>query len=187
MKRLVLAALLSVAAALTVATTAQAQGDLGGEVKDAPHRTGFWANAGAGWGSLGCSACSGRTTGISGSVVFGGTLSAGFLIGGGAAGWTKTVNDTALTIAIVDARFRFYTTARSNFFITVGAGLGRIGDGVTGSGVAGELGTGFVLGVGYDIRLGNAASLTPYIHFYGAKTENLDANVAQAGLSITIH
>lgn len=191
MKRPVIAALLSVAATVTLASSARGQGNLEGEgrggEKVPPAREGFWANAGAGWGSLGCTACSARAQGVSGGLVVGGTLGPSFLIGAGLTGWMRSDAGTTLSVASLDARFRFYTAATSNLFFTVGAGVGTIGDGVTGTGVAGELGTSFVLGVGYDLRVGGMVSITPYIHFYGVKTENLDVNVGQAGLSLTIH
>jgi hypothetical protein len=191
MKRPVIAALLSVVAVLTLASTVHAQGNLEGEgrgeVKPPPKREGFWLNAGAGWGSLGCSACGARAQGLSGGLVIGGTLGQSFLIGAGLNGWTKSDAGTTLSVASFDARFRFYTKPASNLFITVGAGVGTIGDGVTGTGVAGELGTAFVFGLGYDLRIGGTVSITPYVHFYGVKTENLDVNVGQAGLSLTLH
>jgi hypothetical protein len=50
-----------------------------------------------------------------------------------------------------------------------------------------EMGWGVVLGLGYDIRISNNISLTPFWNGFAVKSSNLDANVGQLGLSITTH
>jgi hypothetical protein len=49
-----------------------------------------------------------------------------------------------------------------------------------------EWGVGLLLGAGFDVPVARKLSLTPFAHVYSVKTENLGANVAQIGLSITV-
>ena len=188
MKRIALLGLAGFVAAVSFTQIAQAQIEIE-EPPRTPVRVGLWYNAGAGMGSMGCSTCGGvRENGFSATVTVGGSLGETFLLGGGGTFWTTTVNDTSLTVALLDARFRFYlTTPKSNLFLTLGAGVGRISAGVGSAALEAELGTGFVAGVGYDFHVNRSLSITPYVHWFGAKTENLDANTVSAGLSVTVH
>jgi hypothetical protein len=43
------------------------------------------------------------------------------------------------------------------------------------------------VGLGYDIRVGQNVSLTPYWNGFAASTSNADANVGQIGLGVTVH
>lgn len=187
MKRTALLGLAGFVAAISFTPFAHAQIEI--EETRTPVRVGLWYNAGAGMGSLGCSTCGGvRENGFSATVTVGGTLGETFLLGAGGTFWTKSANDTTKTVAIFDARFRFYlTTPRSNLFVTLGAGVGRISAGVGSAALDAELGTGFVFGAGYDFHVNRALSITPYVHWFGAKTETLDANTVTAGLSVTVH
>ena len=86
-----------------------------------------------------------------------------------------------------DCRFRIYPTRIAHWFITVGAGVSTVSDALFPGFPDGEWGTSFLLGTGFDFRLASGMSLTPYIGINGAKTENLDANIAHAGIAITFH
>src|SRR5882724_7100172 len=44
-----------------------------------------------------------------------------------------------------------------------------------------------LLGLGYDIRVGRAVSLTPYWNGFALSYSGGDANVGQIGLGITVH
>ena len=149
-------------------------------------RKGFWFNGGLGWGSLGCNDCGSRTGGLSGGLSLGGTISPTFLLGGGTTGWTKSENGATLTVGTLDLRARLYTSPKGGFFLTGGIGLGSISAGFGGVS-ASETGGAVLLGLGYDARVGRNVSLTPYFNVFGVKTSNSNANVAQLGLSITIH
>jgi hypothetical protein len=65
--------------------------------------------------------------------------------------------------------------------------LGSISVDVDGFGTETETGGGALVGLGYDIRLGDNTSLSVYWNGFAASTENADANVGQLGLSITAH
>ena len=188
MKRLAISCALTLLAAITMTTAAQAQFEDEEFVPPPPFRKGLWMSAGAGWGTQGCSACTGRLDGVSGALVVGGSLSDQFLVGAAVGGWTTTADDgTRLSVLAADCRFRIYPSAFGKWFITFGAGMSTISDGVFGPTVAGEFGTSFMIGTGFDVRVSSGLSITPYVGISGAKTENLDANIGHAGLAITIH
>lgn len=149
-------------------------------------RQGFWFNGGLGYGSLGCNECGDRTGGLSGGLSVGATLNSHLLLGVGTTGWTKSENGYTMTTGTLDARLRFYPAASGGFYLTGGVGLGsaRV---ETILGNASETGVGVVLGLGYDIRIANNVSLTPFWTGFAVKSDNLDMNVGQIGLSITTH
>jgi len=76
-------------------------------------RQGFWFSGGLGWGTLGCADCDGRTGGFSGGLSLGGTLSSKVLFGVGTTGWTKSEDGATLTVGTLDARVRFYPSAKA--------------------------------------------------------------------------
>ncbi len=73
------------------------------------------------------------------------------------------------------------------FFLLGGLGLGTIHAEIDGFGSDTETGAGALLGLGYDIRVGNDVSLTPFWNGFAASNSNADANVGQLGLSVTLH
>jgi hypothetical protein len=175
--RLVLAAI--VALSVTVASSASAQ--------ISQTREGFWFNAGLGYGSLGCENCDGREGALSGGLAVGGALSQKVLLGVGMNGWTKSESGATLTVGTVTALLHYYPSATGGFFLTGGLGLGSIRAEFDGVGSATETGVGALVGLGYDIRVGQNVSLTPYWNGFAATTSNADANVGQIGLGVTVH
>lgn len=177
-----LGSLLCFAVAVTVVSAAHAQ-------TPAPGRTryGTWFSGGLGMGSMGCRTCNGRTTGLTGDFAIGGTLGQMFLIGGGITGWTHSANGLTRTVGLADVVMRLYTSEHGNLFFLLGGGAGMVSRAISGTGPSGsEIGAGIYFGMGYDIRMGKKLSLTPYWQIFGSKTENLDVNVGQIGLSITV-
>lgn len=169
----------AVVAALAVsAASAQAQN---GHIRD-----GFWISGGLGYGSLGCDGCGSRTGSVSGDLSIGGTISPRFLLGAGTAAWTKSEDGATLTVATLDARVRFYPSRSGGFFVTGGIGFGSMRGGV-GSISATETGVGTILGLGWDIRVARNTSITPYWNGFAMKNANVDANVGQAGIAVTLH
>ncbi len=180
MYRFIRSALVGAAFALTLgATPALAQGS--------PLRSGFWFSGGLGFGSLGCDGCDGREGGLSGGLTFGGTLSDKLLLGVGTAGWTKSELGATLNVGVLDARLRFYPMPTSGFFLTGGLGLGTVHASVDGFGSETEVGLGALLGLGYDFRVGANVSVTPFWNGYAVQSGDMDANVGQLGMSITVH
>jgi hypothetical protein len=142
------------------------------------HAEGFWFNAGLGAGSLGCEDCFNRVNGLSGGLSLGGRLSPRVLLGVGTTGWSRD----GLTVGTLDARFRFYPSLTSGFFITTGAGVGSISNEIES-----DFGFGLVLGIGADFRVGPNVSLTPFWNGFAMQSSLFDANVGQIGLGVTIH
>jgi hypothetical protein len=155
--------------------------------QDTRSRKGFWFSAGLGFGSLGCQDCTGREGSYSGGLALGGTLSQKVIIGVGTNGWYKSVNGVTLSAGTLTALIRFYPSYTGGFFLLGGIGVGSIHTQVAGFGSATETGGGVLLGLGYDIRVGNNVSLTPYWNGFAVRTSNSDANVGQIGLGITFN
>jgi hypothetical protein len=149
-------------------------------------RAGFWFGAGLGVGSAGCDGCDGRETGLSGTLSLGGTLSPQWLLGAGTGGWTKTVDNETLTVGVLTAMVRFYPSATGGFFLLGGLGLGSV-TAESGGVSQTETGGGAMIGLGYDFRVGANVSLTPYWNAFVASNDIIDFNVAQLGLSVTLH
>jgi hypothetical protein len=145
-------------------------------------REGFWFNVGMGYGTAGCEDCFGRDSGLSGGLSLGATLGDHVLLGVGTTGFAREIDGELFTIGTLDARVRVYPARRQGFFINGGIGLGSAsyaGDS--------EFGLGLMLGVGWDIRVGRNVSLTPFWNGFAMANSNVDFNVGQIGLGVTIH
>lgn len=149
-------------------------------------REGFWFSVGVGGGSLGCEDCEDRETGGAGTIALGGTLSRTVLLGGSLNGWTKSEDGATLTVGLVAAEARFYPRASGGFFLKAGAGVGSA-DLEVGSVTISETGAGALVGLGYDIRVGERISITPWLQWFGVDYDPGRANVSQLGLALTIH
>jgi hypothetical protein len=150
-------------------------------------RSGFWFNGGLGWGSLGCQDCNDRLSGVTGNLALGGTISRKVLLGVGTNGWTREEDGVRLSAATLTAQVRFYPSAEGGFYMLGGIGYGRIDLDVSGVGTTSENAGGALLGVGYDLRIGRNASITPFWNGAGISNQDGDANFGQLGLGITIH
>jgi hypothetical protein len=169
--------LLGLACALAVPAGAQ----------DPQLRQNFWFNFGLGYGSLGCDDCDERTGSATGILALGGTLSQKVILGGGLAGWSKDEGAGKLTVANLVAILRFYPSATGGFFLTGGLGVGSIRIEIDNVGSDTEQGFGALLGLGYDIRVGKSVSITPFLNGFGVRSDDVDANVGQIGVGITVH
>lgn len=150
-------------------------------------RDGFWFNAGLGHGSLGCRECGDRRGSWSGGLALGGTISQKVLLGVGTNGWTKSETGVSLTVNTLAAVIRFYPSATGGFFLLGGLGVGAIREEVSDFGSETETGFGALLGLGWDIRVGKNLSLTPFWNGFGVETDDVDVNVGQIGLGLTVH
>jgi hypothetical protein len=150
-------------------------------------RQGFWFNVGLGAGSLGCEDCDTRTNGLSGQLSLGGTISPRFLLGVASNGWTKSEDGATLTMGSLTAAFRFYPSTTGGFYLTGGLGVATLDLGISGFGSASETGIGAMLGLGYDIRLGQNVSLTPFWNGIGGAFDGVNANFGQIGVGFTWH
>jgi hypothetical protein len=150
-------------------------------------REGFWFNFGFGAGSLGCSDCDGRENGLTGGLAFGGALGQQWLVGAFSNGWTKTVDDVTITAGTLVFGARFYPSPTSGFFIVGGIGMGSLEVDLGSFGSASEMGSGALLGLGWDVRLANTVSFTPFWNGAGISVSGGSANFGQIGIGITVH
>jgi hypothetical protein len=173
--------------ALAALVALLAFGASGVDAQHAQARSGFWFSAGLGVGSLGCDGCDDRVNALSGNLSLGGTISPRFLLGGGTTGWSKSEDGATLTVGTVDARVRFYPSVSGGFFLTGGLGIGTVRASISGFGSETETGVGALFGLGYDFRVGQNLSITPYWNGFAVSSSNADANVGQIGVGITAH
>ena len=157
---------------------------------DLPRRRGFWFNGGLGYGSATCDEdfiCGGSEGSVSGTLSLGGTLSQKVLLGVMTNGWVKDDPLIDLTIGTLLGVIRFYPSEGTRFFLQGGLGVGRIDVTVSGIGSGNESGFAALVGLGYDIRVGENLSLTPYLNGFGTGTETATWSVGQLGISLTVH
>lgn len=150
-------------------------------------RDGFWFNGGVGYGTLGCDDCDSREGGFSGQLALGGTVSNKVLLGGSANFWTKEENGVTVNVGVVSAMIRFYTSQTGGFFLTGGLGVGTVDVEISGFGDGSETGFGALLGLGYDFRVGENVSITPFWNGYAVSSDVIDVDVGQIGVGVTVH
>jgi hypothetical protein len=151
-------------------------------------RAGFWFNGGLGLGSAGCEHCDSRSESVLATLGVGGTLSSHVLLGASIDGWSRGNGAFPVNgIVTVLARVRWYPSAPSGFFLTAGAGLGAVKGESTDIASSFESGTGALVGMGYDMRIGTNVSLTPFANGVMAKSEGSTYNLWSIGFSITKH
>ena len=146
-------------------------------------RKGFWFNAGLGFGSQGCQNCDGyRENGLSGGLSLGTAVTDRLMLGVGTTGYSKSLAGEIFSVGTLDARLRFYPKRTSGFNLTTGLGLGSMS-----YGGESEIGLGLMLGVGWDIRVARNVSISPFWNGFAMANSNVDSNVGQLGIGITIH
>jgi len=164
-------------------------------------REGFWIGFGFGYGSsnISCDGCgsASRESSGSGFLKLGGTLSPHVLLGGEINAWTKSENGTTATLGNTSFAAYFYPTPSSGLFVKGGVGYATTR--LSGSGsTANANGFGFVMGAGFDIRVGAMISITPVANFYFGSDGDMKSggstivtgwkhNVYDFGLGITFH
>ena len=178
----------TIALLLTLATgTAQAQ-----------TREGFWIGGGMGVGSLGVDDGSDRSTAPVGYLKLGGTLSERFLLGGEVNLWIKEDRGLTLTHGNVSAVGYFYPSSTNGFFLKAGLGMSEleiendrvyvVGDElVIEFNRVSETGIGAVVGLGYDVRVGDNWSITPVLNLNAGAFDGGNTNVAEFAVGVTWH
>lgn len=150
-------------------------------------RQGFWFNLGLGWGTLGCQDCDGREGGGAAALALGGTLNQKWQLGGGAYAWAKEEDGVTLAVSLTAFVAKFYPSATGGFHLLGGLGFASVDLEIDGFGDASESGSGLILGLGYDFRVGRNVSLTPFWNGVATSYDGGDLNFGQLGLGITIH
>src|SRR3972149_5481078 len=142
-------------------------------------RTGFWFNAGLGWGTADCELCvDQRVGGAAGVLALGGTLSQRLMLGASANAWIRHEGDLTQTLGALNAIVRFYPFSRGHFYLL--AGLGASAREV-------KTGTAGILGAAYDFRIARNVSLTPFANVIGVDFDGQGTGFTQIGLGITVH
>ena len=159
----------------------------GAQAQHPQKREGFWFNVGIGYGTLGCSDCDTRISGASGGIALGGTVNQSLLIGVFSNGWTKSELGTTLSAGTLVLGLRYYPSKDGGFFLLGGLGISRVSLSSYGYGSSSVDGSGALIGIGYDIRVGDNVSLTPFWNGIGMSFSGGDANFGQLGLGLTIH
>ncbi len=147
-------------------------------------RQGFWISFGFGYGSLGCEHCDNRVSGTSGYLRMGGTLSQRLLIGGEINGWSKTEGNTTLTVSNVGPVVYFYPDAHGGFYLKGGVALASAKLDI-GRFTGDETGSGVILGLGWDARVGRNFALTPYFDLLTSNFDGGSLNTYAFGLGFT--
>jgi len=144
-----------------------------------PTRSGFWAALGLGYGantltcSNGCSFSSDAKGGaVTASLKMGGTPKASLRLGGEVNLWLKDLAGVTEAVGNVSAAAYFYPAPRSGLFLKGGVGLSSF-ELSQGNSSASAEGVGFLMGLGYDIRLSRKVSLTPLTNFYFGRDGDL--------------
>jgi hypothetical protein len=164
-------------------------------------RQGFWIGLGAGPGSVGvdCVGCGDdRTSGFSGYVRLGGTVSRKILLGGESNGWFHSEGGVKENLGFASFVLLWYPSAPGAFFLKVGAGGMNYSadDGVNEITATAPSGS---LGMGYEFRAGRMVSVVPFFNVLGSSsvrtkfngvtvpTGDFRVNLAQLGLGVTWH
>jgi hypothetical protein len=153
-------------------------------------REGFFIGFGFGYASFSCEGCGDREDGVGGHLKLGGTLSPSVLIGAESSAWTKDEGGSRITHGNLSAIIQFYPMPESGFFLKGGAGFSRLEVSASGGGfsaTASDEGFGFTAGAGYDVRVGDNFSLSPYGSYQWGDFEGGSANHFQVGLGVTWH
>lgn len=190
MPRTTFAAVAAIVVGLALAPQASLAQEAGQEQEEQdpnPHpRSGFWFNGGLGWGSFGCDGCQEREGGSILTLGAGGTLSQSVIVGGSIDGWTKEVNGNRLTASTLLGTIRFYPSDTGGFFLRGGLGFGAVEVELENAAARDEGGA-LLLGAGWDVRISDNVSVTPFLNGVGVSTDDSDLNFTQLGLSITTH
>lgn len=163
--------------------------DSAAQASTAAHE-GFFIGLGLGGGSFGCAGCGDRQSGMSGYLKLGGAVSPQLLLGVESGAWTKEESGARLTQANVSALAQYYPASTNGFFVKGGIGLSTLEASASAPGVsisASQTGLGLTAGLGYDIRVGNSASVTPYGSFGWGDFDGGSANNFQLGVGFTWH
>ena len=133
-------------------------------------RDGFTISFGVGAGSAALSSpdvgSSPRETGGSGYLRLGGAISPNLVIAGETNGWVKTVDGAESQMGTLAVVAQWYPAVTNGFYVKGGLGFSSYSESQSGVTFR-AVGPGYQVGTGYDLRLGQNFSLTPYVNFLG--------------------
>lgn len=161
----------------------------------------FWISFGFGVGSSGaeCANCSeDRTTGFSGYLRMGGTVSPNVLLGGESSGWRHSEAGLDESLGFVNFIAMFYPSRTGAFYLKIGLGgmSYRADDGaneLTATAPAG------IVGLGYEFRVKRNMSVVPFFNSLATSsvnarlngqtvpTDDIQVTLVQLGVGLTWH
>jgi hypothetical protein len=165
-------------------------------------RRGFWIGFGLGAGSAGvdCQSCtSDRTTGFSGYLRLGGTLSRHLLLGGETNGWVHSESGVDQSIGYGSVVLLWYPSATGAFYLKFGVGgmaYSAKGGGseITATAASGSFGLGYEFRVrpnmSVNLFLNSLASAPASFKFNGVSAPtgvDIKLNLVQLGVGLTWH
>jgi hypothetical protein len=103
------------------------------------------------------------------------------LIGAEVGGWLNY--DSGAGVMLVFATARIYPSKMSAFHIRLGGGAVNDWD-ASPDGNLSFWGTGWEIGVGYDVRVRRHIYLTPFLAYYSSRVEGMDQSAITGGLGI---
>jgi hypothetical protein len=145
-------------------------------------RDGLWFNAGLGVGTVGGGT---DTGGISGTLALGWAVNQNLSLAVATSDWRVPADRTSLNAGTLDLRVQFYPEKTGGFFLAGGLGLGYFWMDDGGSGP--NVGRGILVGLGFDARVAENASITTFINGVGIHTSDPRAQAIQAGVGVTFH
>jgi hypothetical protein len=146
-------------------------------------RRGFWIGFGGGYGSASasCDGCDGdeREGSYTGFIKLGGTLNERLLLGVESNLWMKEddIENATLTLGTFMGTVTFYPSASAGFFLKGGVGASFVDTDFevgTVDVTVSKTGWGFLLGAGYDWRVGRNVSVTPCVNYHYGSPGDLD-------------
>ncbi len=165
-------------------------------------RQGFWVGGGLGVGSTGadCNSCGDdRTSGFSGNLRLGGTISPSFLLGGETNGWVHSETGVDETMGFASIVGIWYPSRTGAFFLKLGLG-GMHYSADDGSDQLTATAPSASLGLGYEIRTGRNFSVVPYLNSLATSSvelkfdghplptgEDININLVQIGVGVVWH
>ena len=161
-----------------------------GNAVQAQSRDGFWVGFGAGTGSLQVGGDP-RQWGAVGYLKLGGTINQRVLLGAELNGWKRESSAADRHVNLTVTAYS-YPSATSGFFWKAGLGWSWLGD-ARGTGING---VGVVLGLGYDARIEDNFSITPFLNLSTTPFLTFDGawgfagngiNMIQFGVGVSWH
>jgi hypothetical protein len=147
-----------------------------------------------------CASCSNvRTSGLSGNIRLGGTLSQRWLLGFESNGWVHSESGVDETLGFGSIVAIWYPSRTGAFFLKFGlGGMGyKATDGIDDITATAGAAT---IGIGYDFRVGRNFSITPYLNSLASSpasfkvngtpaptSEDINISLVQIGVSATWH
>lgn len=155
---------------------------LGATTLSAQHpqvRDGFWIafGFGGGWADFSCNGCPNTDREMSGTgfVRLGGTLNDHVLLGAEMTGWGRDDPSRILYLANTSFAVYYYPRPAGGLFVRGGVGFALASMNATGPRAEAN-GFGFIVGGGYDIRVGRQLSITPAASYHFGADGDLKAN-----------